>query len=480
MRMVPGKFRSPLDGAPWLGDQETWTTLQNVRWKGPGTFGEVRGTTKALDVWADVSELLAVEQRWVLGTSSDIRVWDGVSLTSKARPGGYGAGAWVGEVFGGVPLMTNGVDPPQYQVGYGNFDNLPAWPTGLRARFIKGFRNFLLVFGLSLSGTPLPHTVRWSHPAAPGEVPLSWDIGDPTKDAGEVSLPDDESGEIVEALALGPDLLVYKKRSVWRMRFIGPPFIFDTQRVLGGVGARDRGCVAPIKGGTAHLIFTEESDLVVYDGTEVVSVAAGSFRGLLKSLGVPKLFSRPQKSEVWLFFPNVTGVWSWETGLFSLVTIGGVTAAARGRSPVPVQTWDSVTVPWDQMGEELWDAGYEEGETFELVAMGQRLERLEGGAALPGLVERRFIPVGERIASRGVRFLLRRVDPLAQPDPVIFVAADREWGGGEPMHEVEWLPWCPLSGDSFSLRLVFNGPFTFGGIDYDIIPVGVNPTTRAL
>lgn len=461
---------SERDAPPWAGDEQTWTRAWNVR-GGAGAVREVRGPRPVLDVGQTIEALLFCEDRWVIGVEGKLLVWDGEVL----RTGGtYGTGEWALTGFGGVPIATNGSDPPQYQEGYGSFRELPEWPAGLRAKRLVPFRNYLVAMGLSGSGTAWPHTVRWSHPAAPGEVPITWDVGDPTKDAGEVSLTDEESGEIVDGLALGDSLMIYKRGAVWRMRFIGPPFIFEFQKVFGGLGALGPGCVAPIKEGMAHAVFTEDRDLVVHDGQVSKSVASGGFRELVRGLGRPKLLARPAVKELWMFFPEMTATWNWETGFFSLVGIGGVSAVAPGAVPRKVRYWDEEGEVWDRK-EGVWDAGeVGRGTALDAVARGSWLEELEGGEVLPARLERLFVPTG---AEQGVRFLLRRVDPLARPFPVVEVATHDRWQTAGGFSEVVYRPWCPTSGPAFSFRVSFSGPFEMTGVDYDVVPVGVAPVS---
>jgi hypothetical protein len=92
---------------------------------------------------------------------------------------------------------------------------------------IRAFGPFLVAINLTISGTQFPHRLRWSHPAAPGSLPTSWDVTDPTVDAGEIDFPDVQSGLLTDILPLGPTMFVYKDSSVWKMRFTGGQQIFD-------------------------------------------------------------------------------------------------------------------------------------------------------------------------------------------------------------------------------------------------------------
>lgn len=465
VRLVPARVVSEKDAAPWLLKEDVWTLVVNARVKGPGSLGPVRATKEILEAPEEISEVVAAGDRWIVASGNVLISWDGQTSANKSRPEGYGGGDWSGELFGGVPIFTNNVDPPQFQEGNSAFQDLPGWPVGWRAKSVRGYRNFLVAFGVSDAGTPLPHTIRWSHPAEPGAVPISWDIADPTKDAGEISLPDAEAGGIVEVAPLGQDLMVYKERSIWRMRFVGTPFVFELQQVVRGTGAKGRGCVAQI--GPGHAVWTSDDDLVLFDGVSVRSVAAGKFREFMRGLGMPFLFPR-KNGELWMFFSNEAVIWNWEFDFFSVVTLGNVKKAVRGRAGVPTAVWDEVSGVWD-WASERWNMDVPAGEEFELVVRGNRLEVLEGGGVLPAVLERKFLPLP---AGKGFRWLLRRVDVAGRPEPQVFVSAEHKWGDPEPFREVFWYPWAPISGEALSLRLVFSGDFEFGAVDCDVVPVG--------
>src|SRR5258705_4606261 len=99
-----------------------------------------------------------------------------------------------GTLLGGVPILNNGVDRPQFwsaalSTGV-KMDNLTNWPVNDRAKLFRAFGPNLVAFNVTRAGSTFPHMVLWSHPADPGSVPSSWDVTDPTKDAGQTDLAD--------------------------------------------------------------------------------------------------------------------------------------------------------------------------------------------------------------------------------------------------------------------------------------------------
>src|SRR6185503_8670264 len=113
-----------------------------------------------------------------------------------------GAVDWNGTLLGGVPIMNNGVDVPQFWAAYSvatKMANLTNWPATLRAKVIRAFGPYLLACNLTDGAVLKPHDVPWSEPAETGSVTGSWDITVRSTHAGQVSLPDVDSGLILDA-----------------------------------------------------------------------------------------------------------------------------------------------------------------------------------------------------------------------------------------------------------------------------------------
>src|SRR5262245_61571496 len=128
---------------------------------------------------------------WIYCSLAKAYVYDGSAHTNITRlAGDYTATQyrnWNGCILGGVPILNNGSDVPQYWPTLTVATKLIAlanWPANLRAKVIRNFGKYLVAINLTDTGTPLPHAIQWSHAADPGAVPSSWDTTLATVDAG--------------------------------------------------------------------------------------------------------------------------------------------------------------------------------------------------------------------------------------------------------------------------------------------------------
>ena len=134
---------------------------------------------------------------WVYGGMKEIGVWDGAHTDITRISGPYTGtedNRWQGEVFNGVGIFNNGIDLPQYWASFSVLQklvDLPNWPTNIRAGFLRPFKNFLIAGNITEGQSQRRYRVRWSHPAAPGTIPTSWALDDPTKSVWRAGPGDD-------------------------------------------------------------------------------------------------------------------------------------------------------------------------------------------------------------------------------------------------------------------------------------------------
>ncbi len=247
---------------------------------------------------------------------------------------------WNGGTFAGIAILNNGVDVPQYWAGSGLAQNLTAWPATYRAKVIRPFRQFLLALNVTKGSTNYPHLVAWSHSASdPGSLPTSWDITDPTLDAGEYDLADDQT-VIVDGLALGDSFIVYKESAYYLVRPVGPPRIFEFYKLADNAGALGPNCVATFPGG--HVVLGQ-GDIWVHSGGPPRSILDRVMRrwlfGQLDADTFVRSFiaSNPLQNEVWCCFPVVGGtaatlalIWNWKDNTFTVRELPGVAHADFG------------------------------------------------------------------------------------------------------------------------------------------------------
>ena len=122
--------------------------------------------------------------------------WYDITRTS----GAYSADVtenWTATVIGGVLVMTNGVDEPQYwelisgvPATIQKMQNLNNFTASTECKSMRAFRSFLVALNVTTSGINYPRLVKWSTEAATQATPTSWDASSATVDAGEYELAD--------------------------------------------------------------------------------------------------------------------------------------------------------------------------------------------------------------------------------------------------------------------------------------------------
>lgn len=248
---------------------------------------------------------------------------------------------WNGGVLGGVPILNNGNDVPQMwrPTGLGHkLQDLTNWPSTLRAKVVKPFKQYLVALNVTKSGTNFPYTVKWSHPADPGDVPVSWDETDSIRDSGEYSMS--ETGDyVVDAVPLGRIMVIYKEDNIWSMASVADGNIFGFDRIFKNVGVLNHDHVLGLRQ-NEHLIFTGD-DLVWHNGIQMKSVIQGKWRRWLRKNLDTTYFKRsfltfnPAMNEVWLCFPSTSSqtpdlalIWNWIDNTLTMRGISGFSHAA--------------------------------------------------------------------------------------------------------------------------------------------------------
>lgn len=309
---------------------------------------------------------------WLYVSLTKGYVYDGSSHTdiTRAVGGDYTAGQtrdWNGALLGGVPILNNGSDDPQYWASLNpatKLAALPNWPASTKAKVIRAFGPYLLALNVTKAGTIYPHMVKWSHPADPGSVPSSWDPTDATKDAGEKDLPDTQAGVIHDGLPLGNRFYVYKAGSVWRMTQIGGNFIFDfgTSAFIETAGILGPRCVTITGDGTRH-VFASQDDILVHNGNTVESILNGRYKRYLSNVIDQTnylncfMFTNPFTDEIVFCYPetgatnpNRALIWNYRLGQKGAISESAISFrnAALGNVENPgTAIWSTVTGTWD-------------------------------------------------------------------------------------------------------------------------------------
>jgi hypothetical protein len=209
---------------------------------------------------------------WLITTDTKVYSLTGSSLQHISKVvGGYSAsGRWSGGVLSGIPVITNGVDVPQAWTPVAAsqlLTDLPNWPPTHRAIVMRSFGVVLIVLGMVVAGVVKPWTVKVSHPADPGALPVSWDEADPTRDVLLFDLAD-TTDKLVDGMQLGEIFIVYKENSTWTLRtYRGQSLsqLFQVNNIFRESGLLARDCIQSVRGG-GHFVVTQD-DIIVHSGT---------------------------------------------------------------------------------------------------------------------------------------------------------------------------------------------------------------------
>ena len=233
------------------------------------------------------------------GTKADI--------TGGTTPTGDESDLWTYAYLNGIAIFNNGKDDPQQWVPSlgNNCADLSNWPAATVCRTMRSFLQYLVALDVTKSGVRSSQMVKWSHGAAAGSVPSSWDETDTTVDAGEFLLSA-TPGIVLDCLPLGNTNILYKEDSVYGMTFIGGQLVFGFQQLFEDFGLLARDAVVSF--GRKHFVVTNE-DILVHNGIQAESVVDARnrkwFFDKLSEDGRRNTFcvNVRHRSEIWTFFP---------------------------------------------------------------------------------------------------------------------------------------------------------------------------------
>jgi hypothetical protein len=294
---------------------ETWSVLLNCRIE-DGSIVPAQPYGAVFDVPTDPPYALfdytdnASAHSWYYAAATKIYNTSGTSSTDVSRTVG-GAYAtidsigWDGGVYNQVPCFTNGIDVLQIKESADtNFKDDPNFPATYFAERIRGYKNRLVAFKLTIDGDAAGSTVLLSDIADPGFGPASWDAADPTTQANEIDLTE-TPGDCVDGRPLGGSFIIYKTDSAWRITYVGGTLVDSVERVPGAIGALSNNCVQQI--GNTHLVVGA-GDIYTYDGANVNSILMGNqkvFFASIDPLYIDRVFTikQEEKSLIWICYP---------------------------------------------------------------------------------------------------------------------------------------------------------------------------------
>lgn len=286
------------------------------------------------------------DPRWAIADNNAVYVYQDFEWTNITRAAGaYNAvDRWQGSLFNNIGILNNGFDDPQEWNPTDSSQvlvDLTNWPASYRCRSIRPFKNFLIA-GHIFDGTDTwPQRMMWSHPAAPGTIPSSWDVTDPAVDAGHFDLGE-TSDAVIDGLQLGDLFIVYREQTTYAMALTGTSRIFRNYPISQAAGLLWKDCMVETPRG--HLAIGWE-DIVVHRGS------AGTFESVVDSRTRKWINSRRSQefyynsfavinepeTEVWCCFPeeghqyaNLAYIWNWKRGPIGVRDLPNVPFADAG------------------------------------------------------------------------------------------------------------------------------------------------------
>lgn len=337
---APGFIR---DVAEYAVEPQAFNEVRNVRFNSSGaqTFGgevEVMSQAPFSPLWLKAFPPIA-SPLWVYANGQQVYAYDGNhnQITRVSGPySGTPTERWHAEVLNGIGFFNNTVDVPQVWTDFDASQKLvdfAVWPASLRCKFLRPFKNFLFAGNLKriapsdgLPAGDYPFSIRWSDAAAPGTLPSSWALNDPTKLSGEqdIAATDDY---LVDGMGLGNLFIVYKQKATYALYFVNVPNVFDgfdNQIVNKGILTRD--CVQAHPKG--HFVVGID-DIYIHNGSKgsEQSVVEAKLRNwVFNQIDATNFFycytfQITRRSEIIFAFPEAGEtyptlglVWNWVTG----------------------------------------------------------------------------------------------------------------------------------------------------------------------
>lgn len=176
---------------------------------------------------------------------------------------------WVFAQFGERVIATNGVDPIQSFVMGSSTDFADLAAAAPRARYCAVIKNFLMLGYVNDSGV-VPQRVHW----CAFDDPTDWPTLGTTDAAQKQSDNRDLHGDFGDVVGVvgnlgNADGAVIMQRGVFRVTYVGPPFVFQFDLVQGVSGCSAPGSIVT-EGGICY--YLSDFGFVAFDGIRAVPI----------------------------------------------------------------------------------------------------------------------------------------------------------------------------------------------------------------
>lgn len=448
---------------------EAWTSVKNVRFQDKNVTKflghQIALSTPEVPPGFIMNVPAPATSYWLYASLDKIYAYDnGVHTELTRASGDYIATnyeQWNGGILGGIPILNNGLESPQYWIDLSvgtPLDDLAGWPADVLAKVVRPYGPFLIALNITDDGDLFPHMIWWSHPADPGSVPVSWDYTNPIYDAGRRELTDVEGGPIRDGLMLRNKFMIYKENSTHWLQYTGGQFVMTSDMMLAASGILAPRCVALVNRGQQHFVATGE-DIIVHNGQTAESVLDGRMRKFLQNDIDPLTYQtsfcvhNPLQREAWFCYPENGAtypskalVWNYQYNTLQFRDFTGRHAALGFVQPSAGAQWDDLDIAWDTLEARWGEEGAKqllycspEDEQFYELDKGYTF----AGAPINFYIEREGLAIigkdrqGQPKVSLSVRKLVTRLWPKITGGSTVSIRV----GVKEGLHEDEGISW---------------------------------------
>jgi hypothetical protein len=456
--LIPSSYG--MQGAPSQVDAVTGLSALTAQCRGSMVLSNTAGT-----------------KRFFAGTQTKLYELSSGAWSDVSRGSSY-AGAsetrWAFEQFGNVALASNNVEKIQWSTT-GAFADITAGPI---ARIVFATDNF--VFGLDCN-----HTAVGDNPdgwmCSAYQDYSSWTASVTTQATNGRLIGN--GGPLTAGQALGPYAVAYKADAIFLGSYVGPPVVWQWERIPGEVGCIGPDALCDIGG--AH-VFVGRYDIWIFNGTQPVSIGEGVREWFFRSINqtaweITTVRYEPKSGNVWIWYPsgsstvlNACLVYSTKRKKWGVANMTIEAAVYFATPGATYDTLDDYGATYDTLPDVPWDSSYwnSGSESLCVFNTSHQLKALTGTSSGGTFTTNDF---GDdtrysMLRKSKVRFNLAPTSATAQAMSKTEAGVDGSPGsistysGGKFDHR--------QSGRFHSVTYTMTGPFVAQAVDVELVPQG--------